>query len=205
MSLHTHILMVEGQDDRHVIQHIVNRHQIELNVSISARNGIEPLLEDIPLITRDPGWMTVGIVIDSDTDISSRWNAVRNRLIDEGFDTPPQPDPDGTIIYETEDRPRIGIWMMPNNRSTGELEDFVARMIPDNDVVWPLSVDYIERIPATSRMFSETKTQRAKVHAWLAAREDPRQMGQAIRARDLEVDGELCEKFVAWLRNLFEL
>ena len=110
---------------------------------------------------------------------------------------------DGTVIPETEDLPRVGIWLMPDNQSTGELEDFVARMIPGDDPVWPLSEDYIEGIPSEDRKFAQSKTQRAKVHAWLAAREDPRQMGQAIRARDLEVNGELCEKFVSWLRRLF--
>lgn len=198
------ILMVEGQDDRHVISHIVNRSQLGLNFSISDREGIELLLEDIPLEVREPSREVVGIIVDGDTNLSSRWNAVRDRLLSEGFDVPSQPDPDGTIIPETDDLPRVGIWLMPDNQSTGELEDFVARMIPSDDAVWPLSVDYIEGIPIADRKFAENKTQRAKVHAWLAAREDPRQMGQAIRARDLEVDGELCQKFVDWLRRLFE-
>lgn len=196
--------MVEGQDDRHVISHIVNRSQLGLNFSISDREGIELLLEDIPLEVREPSREVVGIIVDGDTNLSSRWNAVRDRLLSEGFDVPSQPDADGTIIPETDDLPRVGIWLMPDNQSTGELEDFVARMIPSDDAVWPLSVDYIEGIPIADRKFAENKTQRAKVHAWLAAREDPRQMGQAIRARDLEVDGELCQKFVDWLRRLFE-
>ena len=197
------ILMVEGQDDRHVIRHIVNRSQLQLNFSISDREGIELLLEDIPLEVREPSREVVGIIVDGDTNLSSRWNAVRDRLLSEGLDVPSEPDPDGTIIPETEDLPRVGIWLMPDNQSPGELEDFVARMIPDDDPVWPLSEDYIEGIPFADRKFAENKTQRAKVHAWLAAREDPRQMGQAIRARDLEIDGELCEKFVDWLRRLF--
>lgn len=116
---------------------------------------------------------------------------------------PGSPDLSGIIIPETDDLPRVGVWLMPDNQSTGELEDFVSEMIPSDDAVWPLSEDYIEGIPLADRKFAENKTQRAKVHAWLAAREDPRQMGQAIRARDLEVNGELCDKFVAWLRRLF--
>ena len=197
------ILMVEGQDDRHVISHIVNRSQLELNFSISDREGIELLLEDIPLEVRASERVAVGIVVDRDTDPSSNWDAVRDPLLDEGFGVPRQPDPDGTIIPETDDLPRVGIWLMPDNQSTGELEDFVSEMIPDDDPVWPLSQDYIDGIPTADRKFTENKIQRAKVHAWLAAREDPRQMGQAIRARDLDVNGELCQKFVDWIRRLF--
>ena len=93
---------------------------------------------------------------------------------------------------------------MPNNSSCGELEDFIAEMIPDNDAVWPLSQRYIDEIPETERKFKPKKTRRAQIHAWLAAREDPRHMGVAISAKDLEVDGVLCQQFIAWLTELFK-
>ena len=197
------ILLVEGTDDSYVVAQIRNRNQPMPDFSISDKNGIRSLLDSIPQEIREPDRQTVGIVVDRDTNLSSRWDAVRNRLRGVGHEPPVEPDPDGTIIPETEDLPRVGIWLMPDNQSTGELEDFVARMIHDDDPVWPLAEVYIEGIPLADRKFVENKTQRAKVHAWLAAREDPRQMGQAIRARDLEVDGELCDKFVSWLRRLF--
>ena len=92
---------------------------------------------------------------------------------------------------------------MPDNRSPGELEDFIADMIPGDDSVWPLSQAYIDGIPAESRLFSVKKEQRAKVHAWLAAREEPRPMGLAIGAGDLEVGGDLCTQLATWLRQLF--
>ena len=198
------ILLVEGTDDSHVILQIRNWNQPMPEFSISAKNGINSLLNSIRQEIREPDRQTVGIVVDRDVSLSSRWDAVRNRLRDAGYDPPAQPDLDGTIISETEDLPRVGIWLMPDNESAGELEDFVARMIPDDDPVWPLSQGYIDGIPTSDRKFTENKTQRTKVHAWLAAREDPRQMGQAIRAQDLKINGELCQKFVDWLRRLFE-
>ena len=76
-------------------------------------------------------------------------------------------------------------------------------MIPDCDPVWPLARAYIDGIPCAERKFIPKKQQRAEVHAWLAAREDPRLMGAAIGARDLDVDGPLCQSFVAWLERLF--
>ena len=93
---------------------------------------------------------------------------------------------------------------MPDNASGGELEDFVVRMIPDEDQVWPLSQNYIEKIPKEDRKFSEKKKLRAQLHAWLAAREDPRKMGLAIRAGDLKVNGNLSTKFLIWLTKLFK-
>ena len=47
------------------------------------------------------------------------------------------------------------------------------------------------------------KLHRAELHAWLATMKEPRQMGLAIEARDLQIDGILAVKFVKWLRRLF--
>ena len=94
---------------------------------------------------------------------------------------------------------------MPNNTSSGELENFVSEMIPGNDPVWPRSECYIDGIPKADRKVSEKKILRAKIHAWLAAREESQANGSsAIYARDLRVDGALSTTFADWLRKLFK-
>ncbi len=42
------------------------------------------------------------------------------------------------------------------------------------------------------------------MYAWLATREEPHRMGTAIGTHDLDIDGPLCQKFVAWLKQLFQ-
>ncbi len=197
------LLIVEGENDRHVAWHIANRLGSIPSFDILDKEGIDELLRSIEFDIRTPGFEAVGFLIDADDDLSARWNAVADRLGRAGINAPSAPDPDGTVIDATDEMPRIGIWLMPDNQSTGELEDFVASMIPDGDPVWPLSQGYIDGIPVVHRKFVPGKILRAKIHAWLAAREDPRQMGLAIRARDLDVDGDLCTRFTAWLDRLF--
>ena len=219
------ILLVEGQNDRHVVLHLCNRDShfqiIEPTDSeesdapyvvilpkpsssfhIMVTNGINNLLDSIGPQIIVPDRQAVGILVDANDDFTARWDAVANRLSQEGIDPPASSNLAGTII-DTEGKPRVGIWLMPDNTSPGELEDFVVQMIPAGDRVWPLSNRYIEEIPTEDRKFIESKTQRAKLHAWLAAREDPRQMGLAIKTKDLEIDGPLCQKFVVWLTKLF--
>ena len=194
------VLLVEGQDDKHVVLHLWERHQATLPFSIENKGGIDPLLESIAPEIKAPGRRAVGILVDANDDIEARWEAIQNRLQRAGIESPPSPSPDGTIIQVN---PRIGVWLMPDNSSVGELEDFVVQMIPEGDQVWPLSRRYIEEIPQEERKFSDGKILRAQLYAWLAAREDPRRMGLAIRARDLKVDGALSQRFIAWLNNLF--
>lgn len=169
------------------------------------KGGVEKLLPSIPVEISVQGREVLGIVVDADDDVSGRWEAVTNRLRRAGIDVPAELDPAGVVIEGRphEGAPRVGIWLMPDNVSTGELEDFVAEMVPSNDPVWPMSKDYIERIPSEHRKFSEGKILRAQIYAWLAAREDPRQMGLAIKAEDLDVDGALCGRFAGWIGRLF--
>ena len=194
------VLLVEGQDDEHVAEHIWWRHRAEPTFCTLVKDGVDKLLDAIDTEIQAPGLQAMGILVDANCDVGARWDAVKGRLAPAKVVLPHSPDPSGTII---DSRPRVGVWLMPDNCSPGELEGFVAKMIPASDAVWPLSQDYIEGIPCAARKFSKKKKSRAQVYAWLAAREDPRQMGTAIRARDLEVDGPLCQEFVAWLTRLF--
>ena len=94
---------------------------------------------------------------------------------------------------------------MPDNINSGELEHFVADMIPAGDPVWPRSQRYIDDIPRCERKFQEKKIVRAKVHSWISTREEPGFMGQAIYKKDLSVDGILSNSFVSWLQELFSI
>ena len=201
------VLLVEGQNDKHVVIHLVNRrfsgdNETAPEFYIKDMEGVQPLLDVIGAEIIAPQREAVGILVDADDDVNARWEAVRNRLLEEGVSAPPRPNPNGTVIH-TAGKPRVGVWIMPDNETGGELEGFVERMIPANDRVWPLSQEYIDGIPPEHQEFSKNKALRAKIHAWLAAREDPRQMGLAIGAEDLDIDGPLCRRFVAWLEELF--
>ena len=197
-----HVLLVEGPDDKHVIWQICNRSPQTPDFYIQDRGGIEPLLDAIGAELNAPERRVLGILTDADDDLPARWAAITNRLAEEGIRAPNHPEDDGVII-ETDGKPRVGIWLMPNNSTDGELENFVAYMIPAGDPVWPLSQQYIDNIPANERKFAESKTIRAQIHAWLATREDPRQMGLAIRTRDLAVNNPLSQTFLRWISRLF--
>ena len=194
------ILLVEGPDDKHVVRHLSDSFEKMPKFCISDKEGIEALLGDIGLELRVPGRRALGIVVDANGDLNARWSAVLARLKEENIEISDSPSPSGSIVEST---PRVGIWLMPDNESLGELEDFVAQMIPDDDPIWPRSKRYIDCIPEGYRKFTEKKMQRARIHAWLATREDPRQMGAAIGARDLRVDGPLSTNFTNWLQKLF--
>ena len=195
------VLLVEGQNDMHVVRHVWLRHYgDEPTFDILVKNDVEALLRSIRGEVLQEDRTIVGILLDADDHPTDRWEAVKYRLTSAQVDPPDDPPLEGVIINQV---PRIGVWMMPDNQLPGELEEFIERMIPPTDPIWPLSQSYIEGIPCANRKFAEGKTLRAMVHAWLAARKDPRPMGTAIRAKDLDVNVPNCSAFLEWLDQLF--
>ena len=154
-----------------------------------------------------PSPQVVGIIMDADDDIAKRWDEVGERIASAelGIRLPDGPIHAGTVI-DTEGAPRVGIWIMPDNGSRGELEHFVQQMLPADDPVWPLSQEYISGIPeeyCLRHFLNERKRLKAQFYAWLATRSLPGLMGKTIGDGELEIDGPLCRRFIAWLEELF--
>ena len=196
------VLLVEGVDDKHVVKHLREHpnHPGVPQFEISSKEGYSNLEAAISPEIKAPGRVAVGVLADANDHPDRRWQAISERLRRANLEPPPALEPDGTIIEGT---PRVGIWLMPDNISAGELEDFIERLVPPGDPVWPLAQAYINGITTADRKFSDGKVQRARIHAWLAARKEPRKMGAAVGAGDLDVTVPLAATFTTWLRELF--
>lgn len=194
------LLLVEGNDDEHVIGNLCERGSVPRMFRIEQKIGVDELLRSIRAHLQEPGLRVLGIVADANTDPDGRWQSISGQIARAGVDAPAAPDPNGTVI---EGEVRVGVWLMPDNRAPGELEDFIRSMIPLEDPVWPRAEQYIDGIPQEHRRFKAPKTTRAKVHAWLAAQERPRPMGQAISAGDLDVTQATARTFLTWLERCF--
>ena len=203
------LLVVEGQTDQHLVLHLCRQADPELGNRFDFHNaqGFTGVINSVRNFVNQPGLTGVGFVLDGDEAPEEHWRQVMGRIAVAYPDMqlPAVADPNGTIVPEEPGMgsPRIGIWIMPDNQSAGELEDFVIQMIPTGDPVWPRSQTYIADIPAPARKFEGNKIAKSQVHAWLAARRFPGLMGIAVRDGDLSVDGLLCQRFLTWLTRLF--
>ena len=215
------ILLVEGVEDKHVVWHLcgrdhalfsVNRldHDLSVtlrsqstNIAISEKGNRSELLKSAGVMATTREFHAIGVLLDADRDIQKCWDEVVEGFSRTSIQFPLGPNPTGTIIAEQVGQPRIGVWLMPDNTSSGEVEDFVMKMMPVNDVVWPIANEYINGLPAATRKFEETKIEKERLYAWLATRREPSRMGSAIGHLDLEVNGPLCRDFLAWLAGVF--
>lgn len=184
-----------------MIWHVLKRARTQVHTpDIIDKGGVGELVSALSGETKAPGREVLGIVLDANNEPGDRWKSVRDRFKKADVVLPEAPERAGVVLPG---EPRVGVWLMPDNQSAGQLEDFVTAMIPPNDPVWPLAQGYIGGIPEEHRRFTPAKTSRAELHAWLASREEPGFMGQAVGRGDLDVDGPLCQQFVDWIMTLY--
>lgn len=196
------LLVVEGNDERHVIENLLQRHGLTQSFTIDPKGGFSELHQSIYNEVNAPRRRSLGILADANDHPDRRWQSISDKLKEAACNVPNRPAAEGSIFAGPRGV-RVGVWLMPDNARPGELENFVAGMIPTTDPIWPRAQSFINDIPADLRPFRPQKLVRAHVHAWLATRATPRPMGLAIAAGDLLYDGPIATKFVAWLQNLF--
>jgi hypothetical protein len=198
------VLWVEGKDDVAVVNSLCAAHRLPKAFTVEEHGGVDPLLEALPLELRSPSVERLGIAIDANGDVSARWDAIRHILSEVGYTAVPPVLPEvGIILPAAPRRPVFGAWLMPDNSSPGAIEDFVATLIPQDDVLWPRAVKAVDSIPAEERRFPEARRAKAVIHTWLSWQKDPGSpMGQGIGKGDLDAHAPAAERFVAWLRRL---
>ena len=216
------VLFVEGADDQHTIWALCEHFKIKQTFDVeipdstgkingkalpSHKGGIDNVIKatELNLIAGSDAVERIGIVIDADQDLDARWQKVKNILIAAGYgNLPDDPDEDGTIVKQ-EFKPDFGVWIMPDNKIRGMLEDFLSFLVPENDLVWEKAVECSRAVlEMEAETFSAIHLSKAQIHAYLAWQQDPgKPFGQAITAKYLNAADPSSEKFVGWLNRLF--
>jgi hypothetical protein len=199
------LLVVESLDDQHVFLAILNRHQFAPQFSIRDEGGIETLLARLSIhLKLGTDLVRLGVVVDADADIQARWQEIRRTLKRAGYDAvPDHPDPAGTV-FDPEDLPRVGVWIMPDNALPGMLEDDLCLLVPEGDILFERARRCVGEIPTEERRFIEAHFTKALIHTWRAWQEVPgRPLGQAITKGYFESDGPHVHGLLAWLTRLF--
>jgi hypothetical protein len=198
--------VVEGPDDLHVVSALMQYHKFEPRFGVRSEGGIENLLKRLPVLLKAAGakYERIGILVDADLDHLARWASLKGILSRGGYTgLPDSPDPLGTIV-EQQDMPRVGIWLMPDNRLPGMLEDYVALLVPEGDPLFVRAGLCLDEIPVIERRFIENHRTKAHIHTWLAWQSDPgTPLGLAITKRYLDPESPHVTPFLDWLKRLF--
>lgn len=224
-------LLVEGKNDHLVIPEIIEAHgitwELEENgikrtvVNIQAMGGIDNITADvISTELKSSGLCALGIVIDADniqgkqSDDIQNWIKLRNKCqsVDELTDIniPDMPNKAG-LVTQLESGIKFGIWVMPDNQSSGMLETFLASVIPIEQAnLWNYAVEVVDRARELGAPFIKNHRDKARIHTWLSWQNPPDQsLYDAVKilkeGEKLNLTSPQVQAFVDWFRRLYDL
>ncbi len=199
---HPRLLLVEGNNDKHVVLALCQKYDLPEVFEVEDKEGDRELLKSISPELKVSGRERLAIILDADQDIEARWNQLRHYASKADLgDFPKKPEPGGTVLPGI-DGSRFSVWLMPDNRLPGMIEDFLAFLIPKDDPLLPRVDTFLDEISGDLRRFPDIHLPKARMHSWLAIQEEPgKPFGLAITAKYLDADSETVEPFVAWLRK----
>lgn len=221
MASHRRIaqLRVEGIDDLHSIRHLLEKHghgaeydqtmrafHVRSGPIIGDAKSLDALLQEltdaVPLSVETP----IGFVIDADADPAARWQSIADRLRSHGASPPSTIPVEGLILEVAKFKTTVGVWLMPDNRSHGAIEDFLRSLIADDDRLIAHADTATEQATSLGARFRPVHRQKAVVHTWLAWQDEPgKPFGVAIKAEFFKHDRQAAADFVAWFRKLYGL
>ena len=199
------VLLVEGKNDCHVIYALCEAHGVPETFGLyncESGDGVLKRLNALMHPTDPPE--TIGVILDvDDRTIESRWQQIKEKIKAYGYDFSENPDPVGTVLPVNGDKPRLGIWLMPNNQDPGMLEDFLLSLANVGSVSFASeSVDCAKAKGLTT--FKEVHHSKAVIHTYLAWQDEPgKPLGQSITSHVLNPETDIAKCFTAWLTKLF--
>jgi hypothetical protein len=198
-------LLVEGNDDQHVVWALCEKFKVMEAFDVIDCEGIESLSEQIPIRFKQSGIITLGIIIDADTEIKKRWISLKDILSNQGFKVPNDLPTKGLVLTK-EDAFKVGVWIMPDNNLNGMLEDFISFLIPNESKLLTVANETLNSIEQKNlNEYSTIHKSKALIHSWLSWQKDPgTPMGLAITKKYLSIEGDKCLLFIDWLKNTFQ-
>lgn len=206
-------LLVEGEEDKRVIPQLMEANRIpwgetrnEWVVEIDQCDGFENMVKQglIETELKASGLVALGIIADADKNAKQRWSSLRDRCRG-SFPELPDDVPASGLIQGNESGLKLGVWLMPDNRSHGMIETFLTYLVPDDSS--PV-LKYAESARNKARdlgaPYKDVHADKAKIHTWLAWQDPPgRPLHNAVMERLLDPCSPHAEAFVRWFRSLF--
>ncbi len=196
------VLLLEGSDDCHIIDKFCkDNDDIKTNFGFYNCGGDSKVLSKLnALLKSEVPLEVIGIILDADKDVDARYQQIKKKV--ENFYKLPLSMPNNGLVH-TEKKPRLGIWIMPNNQDNGALEEFYLELATDIDK------NFIDDIikQADSKGLTSFKTQhrnKAIMRTYFAWQDKPGMpLYSAINKIALNNNEYVAKAFKVWLIKLF--
>ncbi len=213
------MLLVEGPNDCHaVFQLMWLIHNASPVFGIHECGNDDQVLESLAarLVSSSPRQKILGLILDSDIEglnsdqiIRSRLDQLRTR-VGEFYSLPKSFPENGLVLSpdaskQNSDRlPKLGVWLMPNNKAYGMFEDLLMESLVDEVRTYTGAVVNRAKTDGVAK-FKDIHLSKAIIRTYMAWQDPPdiQHLGVAIRKGTFENIEAKCKQFIQWLEQLF--
>ena len=204
------ILLVEGSNDVSAIAGLLQKYSVQIpDFKIVECGGIDNLPPTLDLYLKNStAYGIIGVVADADKSVESRWQQMKDRLMKTGKSAcKKMPLNDKGMIIEPTDSEdaKVGVWIMPDNKYQGALENFLLDMIQEGDELMEEVEQELTHLENKQiKRYKDKDRNKAKVHTYLSWEKNPGcSLNTAVVSRVLNPNTALARTFVEWIKNLF--
>ncbi|MFZ2726997.1 MAG: DUF3226 domain-containing protein [Methylococcaceae bacterium] len=221
----SHILLVEGEDDRGFFEQVCKTLQLNLKIEVAPpkdyqddyeenlRNGKQGalrLLDNLlpELLDEEAITKRLAIIIDADYKTANGLGyqktlaQIFNIANEYGFNLS-ENQSNGLIFKHEDDAINFGVWIMPNNNDEGMLEDFIKSCIHNEEqALFNHAINTVNQL--TSKKFKDHHYSKAEIATWLAWQKVPSHgLYIAIKDKLLNEQHSLFQQLGDWLKYVY--
>ncbi|HTX37115.1 MAG TPA: DUF3226 domain-containing protein [Bryobacteraceae bacterium] len=213
------LLLVEGVNDCHAVFQLMWLIYKSAPVfGIHECGNDDKVLDSLAarIVSTNLRQRVLGVVLDADIEGSRPDRVIHDRIeqlkarVDPYYSVPAVFPETGLILDPLPTRPdagrlpKLGVWLMPNNRAYGMFEDLLLGALPDHAAVYTDKVVKQSKIDGVAR-FKDAHLSKAIIRTYLAWQDPPdiQYLGLAIRRGAFENIEARCSRFIEWLARLF--
>lgn len=201
-------VFVEGPNDGAVINKVIAaRLKVDLATPPSHRiidapvgeGGFDEALRRFSAALEARRPTRLGLVVDRDAldGKPDRWPSVAAVLRTAGLDAGEAPPAEG--VRQQVAWGRVGVWLMPDNHSPGDLESLLEAMLPAKGPLWAHATTVTDQSRSVGARWRDPQRSKACLHAWLAWQDPPgNPYGTAIEAGAFDVSAPAAVRFADW-------
>lgn len=201
------VIFTEGQDDCYTIIAICEKFGVIKSFGFYDSGGKDECMKAFSVrLEASNAPEKIAIILDADENLLGKWDSIRTILKPYKVEVPKSPDEKGSIFsFDQGDGKviKLGVWIMPNNRINGMLEDLCIQFANKDTI--KLAEDYVGECKKKGLWnCTDSHLSKSILHAYLAVQDEPgKPIGLSIKNNNLKIQGEDVLNLMNWINNVF--
>ena len=207
------LMIIENRVFEHAIAQLLVKCMGDINKTVRYVQGNDQKEREINLIRElrlstavDSHYTHIICIADGDDDPKEQYDSVYKHLIAENYNTASTTLQRNGAEFSAKDKPKVGVWIMPNNKDVGTFADFyLTSALPDNRILQSIEDVLNKNKEAKLIKYKKSYHGMAKFFTYLAWQKNPARSDEDLFNDDkFNIKNELFLTFKSWLSQVLQ-